>query len=69
MFRKNSTKWLVLATYNQSGHDYIVFVRKNKETGMMYFKTKKVGYFIECSYVFSGSLVNIQKQFDIMLSL
>ena len=69
MFRKNLTKWSVLTTYNQSGSDYIVFFRKNKKTGMMYFKVKKVGYLFVCSYHFTKSLVDIQKQFDDMLSL
>ncbi len=69
MFRKNLTKWSVLTTYNQSGSDYIVFFRKNKKTGMMYFKVKRVGYPFICSYHFTKSMVDIQKQFDEMLSL
>lgn len=70
MFRKNLTKWSVLVTYNQSGSDYIVFFCKNKKTGMMYFKTKKVGFPFVCSYSFArNSLVDIQKQFDEMLSV
>jgi hypothetical protein len=69
MFRKNLTKWSVLITYNQSGSDYIVFFRKNKKTGMMYFKVKRVGYPFVCSYHFTKSMVDIQKQFDEMLLL
>lgn len=68
MFKNHLTKWEVLATYNQSGTDYIVFFRKNKKTGMMYFKTKKVGYPFVCSYSFTKNLVDIQTQFDAMLS-
>lgn len=69
MIKRKLTKWKVMATYNQSGSDYIVFVRKNIKTGMMYFKTKRVGSPFVCSYHFIVNLVDIQKTFDEMLAL
>lgn len=69
MFKNNLTKWHVLATYNQSGTDYVVFFRKNKKNGMIYFKTKRTAFSINCSYVFSGkSFVPIEETFNKMIN-
>ena len=39
LFEKK-TKWIPLVAYNQSGNDYIVFVRKGLRSGMLYLKLK-----------------------------
>lgn len=69
MFGKRSTKWIVLATYNESGNDYAVLCRKNKKTGMLYFRTKMVGKYFGCSYLFSGNIVDINTQFNKIIEL
>lgn len=70
MFRKNLTKWHVLATYNQSGNDYVVFFRKNLKTGMMYFKTKSASNRLHCAYNMAGkSFVSIEETFKMVLAL
>jgi hypothetical protein len=69
MFRKNLTKWYVLATYNQSGNDYVVFFRKNLKTGMMYFKTKSASNRFHCAYNMEGkSFVPIEETFNKILA-
>lgn len=42
LFKNNWTKWLPLGTFIWDYPQYIVFVRANKRTGMMQFKTKRV---------------------------
>lgn len=39
------TKWIPLGNFSYAGTDYITFVKKNKVTGMLKFKTKKVNGF------------------------
>ncbi len=55
MFKK-LTKWEVFAKYNYNSNDYIVMVRKNKKSGMMYFKTIKVAHTIS-SYLFKYDVI------------
>jgi hypothetical protein len=67
LFEKK-TKWQPLVTYNTSGTDYIVFVRKGLKSGMIYFKTKRNTPLGVCSYNFNATLFDIKKQFDNVLS-
>lgn len=58
------TKWKPLVTYNNMGYDYIVFARKGRKSGMVYFKTKRVTPFGTNSYNFVRTLFDIKIQFD-----
>lgn len=42
IFKKRLTKWIPLGSFDFSGVQYIVFVRKNIKTGMLKFKTKRI---------------------------
>ena len=66
-FFENKTDWLPFVTYNCDGTDYILFVRKGK-SGMLYFKTKNTTPFGKCTYNFRKSLLEIQAQFDKIMS-
>jgi hypothetical protein len=64
IFQKK-TKWRIFATYNSSGNDYIVFVRKNTKTGMLYFKSKNISPIGKTSYLFMGnSIFDVKEVFD-----
>jgi len=67
MFEKK-TKWLPLVAYNQSGTDYIVFVRKGIKSGMIYFRTKRITPTFSISYNFQKTLLDIKEQFDKILN-
>ncbi len=43
MFRKLG-KWRVFGFYNTQLNDYVIMIRKNEKTGMLYFKTIKVAH-------------------------
>lgn len=66
MFEKK-TKWIVLCTYNSAGNDFIVFVRKGKRTGMLFFKTKNISTLSQCSYNLNPSLFDIKESFKSIL--
>lgn len=68
MIFERKTKWEILITYNNGGKDYIIFCRKGKRTGMLFFKVKSPTPFL-ASYNFSTSLFNIKEQFEKILSL
>jgi len=64
IFQKK-TKWRILATYNSDGNDYIVFVRKNIKTGMLYFKSINISPLSRTSYLFIvNNLFDIKDAFD-----
>lgn len=71
MFRnKNLTKWIPLANYQANGSDYVVFIRGNKRTGMLYFKVKIVH--IRTIYtrpVLDPDLINVKKSWDEIIDL
>jgi hypothetical protein len=54
MFNRNKTKWIPLGNFNWNRVDYVVFVRGDKKTGMLDFKTKSVN----ARSLFSFDLVN-----------
>ncbi len=66
LFEKK-TKWVILATYNAGGNDYILFARRGLESGMVYFKTKKTTPEWSTSYNFETSLFDIKKTFNQIL--
>lgn len=42
IFKSNWTKWIPLGTFVWDNPQYLVFVRGNKKTGILQFKTKRV---------------------------
>lgn len=67
-FRRRYTKWIPLGNHKFHSYDYVTFVRKNLNTGMLQFKTKRVnGYFaaLGCLHTFLPSdLIDTQKAWD-----
>lgn len=68
MFFRKMTKWHVLTVYNQGGNDFIVLVRRNKKTGMLHFRTKKVTPLFWCSYNFNNMMFDVREGFKRVLS-
>jgi hypothetical protein len=66
---EKKTKWFPLAAYNNQGTDYMVFARKGLKTGMLFFKIKRATPYATCSYNFPKDLLDIKKQFEILLSV
>ena len=64
MFKSNYTKWIPFGTYEYSYTNYIVFVRKNTKTGMMYFKTKTVQGSFNHGLIFRNDLIDVKKSWD-----
>lgn len=71
MFNKNKTKWIPLGYFNWDGTDYIVFVRGNKKTGMMYFKVKNVnGRIFSLNHSISNfNFIKVEKQWEELLKM
>ena len=65
---KRYTKWIPLGNYCFADNDFIVFVKKNKRTGLMKFKTKRVcGRSIVDTFtnlILPSGLIDVQKAWD-----
>jgi hypothetical protein len=70
MFNKKFTKWIPLGNYSWGGdNDYIVFARKNKKTGMIDFKTKRVqGFWSNKNPFIPCDLIDVKAAWDNILS-
>lgn len=67
LFNKNLTSWIPLGSMSFQQNDFIVFVRGNKKTGMLYFKTKKVNgawYQTLVDNILPNSLIDVTKQWN-----
>lgn len=68
MFKRNLTKWIPLGNFNHGSADYIVFVRGNKSTGELFFKTKRVNVkfniFFSPNNVIPINLINTSEQWQ-----
>ena len=65
MFKRNLTKWIPLGNYTFGGTDFIVFVRGNTKTGMLFFKVKSVHpwkWFTE--KILPIDLIDVRKQWE-----
>jgi len=62
------TKWIPFGNYSYGDADYIVFVRKNKKTGILQFKTKTTYSFFswKSSYI-PNDLINVKEQWQKIL--
>lgn len=63
MFKsKKYTKWIPLGCYHYC-HDYIVMMRKNKNSGMVSFKMKKITNHNTHGNIINKISLDISKQF------
>lgn len=62
------TAWIPLGNYVFSETDYIVFVRKNPETHMMQFKTRRVNGYSKTDglthKILPNNIIDVQKAWD-----
>ncbi len=68
---KNLTKWIPLGRYEFAGYEFIVFVRGNKKTGELYFKTKcinKIPLFNPASErpIMNHTMIDVNKQWNLI---
>ncbi len=68
-FKNNKTRWIPLGNYSHGSDDYVVFVRGNKKTGMMYFKVKKVHCFSFSTRLLPSNLIDVKTQWDEIVKL
>jgi len=71
-FKSNKTKWEPLGRYQWDGDEYIVFVRGDKKTGMLYFKTKQTNYrgISDCVRpVLPHDIIDTRKQWELIINL
>ena len=68
LFKKRWTKWIPFGVYHYAHDSFIVFVRKNQETGMMQFKTKRTGGMTYRNnwHIAPLDLLDVKKQWDII---
>jgi len=70
---KKYTKWYPLGNFSYGGKEYITLVKKNKKTGMLKFKTKRVnGWFFDAGYTHTflpSNLIDVQKSWDDIICL
>lgn len=69
MFNKNLTKWIPLGNFQHAGDDLIVFVRGNRKTGEMFFKTKnanaRFGLYSSCVNNFlPRGFIDVKQQWE-----
>ncbi|KKN74636.1 hypothetical protein LCGC14_0388380 [marine sediment metagenome] len=70
MFNRHKTKWIQLGNYSYAGCDYVVFVRGDKKTGLLDFKTKKIQNWVYGSYsILSTDLIDVKKQWEEITNL
>lgn len=66
MFGKK-TKWIPLSEYNHNGIEYLILMRKNIRTGMIYFKVKHIAGFT--NYVRLSPLgLDVKEQFNKLMN-
>ena len=69
MFKRKLTNWIVLGNYIFADVDYIVFVRRNRKNGMLYFKTKKVQGNHSSHPILGHKFIDVQIQWEILQKL
>ncbi len=70
LFNRNRTKWIPLGNYVFLETDYVVFVRGNLKTGMMYFKVRRVhGWRQYTQSVLPHDLINPKKAWAELIKL
>jgi hypothetical protein len=73
IFKSNKTKWIPLGSYHWGGNaEYIVFVRGDKNTGLLDFKTKRtnsIGISDCVRPVLPHDIIDTRKQWELILNL
>ena len=68
LLKKRWTKWLPLGNFNYAGVDFIVFVKANRKTGMMRFKTVRVNsrnrFSNNVHQILPADLISVRKQWE-----
>lgn len=59
MIFTKKTKWIPLGNYSFSDKDYVVFVRANLKTGMMFFKVKNIHRFVFANRTLPVGLIDV----------
>ena len=57
------SKWIPLVAYNDSGKDFLVLAKRNRITGMIRFRTKRMTGLNTLSHFASCININIVDQF------
>lgn len=60
LFKSNYTKWIPFGVNTHAYTHYMVFVRKNKKTGMLQFKSKKIQTSLFYGSFVPNSLINVE---------
>jgi hypothetical protein len=58
------TKWLPLGNYNHGSSDYIVFVRKDRKTNLLEFKTTEVTTERYSNNILPHNLIDTEKAWN-----
>jgi hypothetical protein len=61
------TQWTALGCFSHGGVDFIVLIRKNNRTGMLFFKTKRVNktfFSMSSECVLPAGMINTQEVWD-----
>lgn len=61
-------KWEPLVCYSSSGDDFMVFARRNKISGMVSFRTKKINSIFHISHGKTVVKMDIQGQWEKVMS-
>lgn len=65
MFKKRYTKWIPFGNYTWAGiKSYMVFVRKDKKTGLMQFKTVRIHSWWALKEQFVPKLIDVEKAWE-----
>ena len=66
LFKSNYTNWIPFGVYDYGSQHYMVFIRKNKKTGMLHFRTKKVQRSFWVGNFLPTDLINVKEQWDLI---
>lgn len=70
IFKNDKTRWIPFGAYSHGSDDYIVFIRGNKKTGMMYFKVKRVHRFAPFSgRILPSNFIDVKAQWDEIIKM
>lgn len=69
LFKSKLTPWIPFGVYTYASSHFMVFVRKNKNTQMLYFKTKEVQKGTSYHNIFiPRELIDVCKAWDVITS-
>jgi CRISPR/Cas system-associated endoribonuclease Cas2 len=68
LFKTNYTKWIPFGINSHAHQHYIVFVRKNKKTGMLQFKSKRIQTSFYYGYFVPNDLIDVRDSWNKIIS-